>query len=161
MANLEVKQTLRLYDMEMVSEIARLHDEHRKEYRYKNDLFVELLRLGLTEFKKRDKPHSEKPEIGDTSKKDTPSVKNGCEDKLSGIEELLDAVAKYIFTQFKAMYISQSVTERLLSSIYRQLQEMHSEERSAIRNADAGFYDHLPERFEKIIINLKKTYGLE
>ena len=72
MANLEVKQTLRLYDMEMVTEIARLHDEHRKEYRYKNDLFVELLRLGLTEFKKRDKPHSEKPEIGDTSKKDTP-----------------------------------------------------------------------------------------
>lgn len=124
-------------------------------------MFVELLRLGLTEFKKRDKPHSEKPEIGDTSKKDTPPVKNGCEDKLSGIEELLDAVAKYIFTQFKAMYISQSVTERLLSSIYRQLQEMHSEERSAIRNADAGFYDHLPERFEKIIINLKKTYGLE
>ena len=52
MANLEVKQTLRLYDMEMVTEIARLHDEHRKEYRYKNDLFVELLRLGLTEFKK-------------------------------------------------------------------------------------------------------------
>lgn len=161
MANLEVKQTLRLYDMEMVSEIARLHDEHRKEYRYKNDLFVELLRLGLTEFKKRDKLRSEKPEIGDTPKKDTPPVKNGCEDKLSGIEELLDTVAKYIFTQFKAMYISQSVTERLLSSIYRQLQEMHSEERSAIRNADAGFYDHLPERFEKIIINLKKTYGLE
>lgn len=156
MKNFEVQHTLRLYDPELVSAIGKMHERQNKRFRNKNEFFTELVKLGLIEMQKQENVKSvgQSPAGDDTPKPE-------CADTLQEIYEILDAVSKYIYTQFKSLYVNQRVVERLMSSVYRQLQEMHREETATIRNADAGFYDDLPERFEKIIVNLKNTYGLK
>lgn len=156
MKNFEVQHTLRLYDPELVSAIGKMHERQNKRFRNKNEFFTELVKLGLIEMQKQEngKQHEHSPA-------DDGEPKPECADTLQEIYEILDAVSKYIYTQFKSLYVNQRVVERLMSSVYRQLQEMHREETATIRNADAGFYDDLPERFEKIIVNLKNTYGLK
>ncbi|MBQ8319726.1 MAG: hypothetical protein IJX81_02500 [Clostridia bacterium] len=156
MKNFEVQHTLRLYDPDLVSAIGKMHERKSKEFRNKNEFLTELVKLGLMEMQKR-----EAAKIADLPPTDATTPKPECADTLKEIYEILDAVSKYIYTQFKSLYVNQRVVERLMSSIYRQLQEMHHEDTATIRNADAGFYDDLPERFEKIIVNLKNTYGLK
>ncbi len=156
MKNFEVQHTLRLYDTELVSAIGKMHEKHSKRFRNKNEFLTELVKLGLLEMQKQEnvKPVGHSPMVDNGAKPE-------CADTLREIYEILDAVSKYIYTQFKSLYVNQRVVERLMSSVYKQLQEMHREETATIRNADAGFYDDLPERFEKIIVNLKNTYGLK
>lgn len=139
----EIQFTLRFYEPELLQQIKNLYESKKHEFRNKNELLTELIRIGLKNFA------SENTQEGNKM------------DMLSKLHDVLDNISKYIFTQFKALYINQNITERLLASIYRQLQEMHADELVVIQNAEEGLYDDLPERFESIIHNLKNTYGLK
>jgi len=146
----EIQFTIRFYEPELLEQIKNLYEAHKQEFRNKNEFLTNLIREGLKSI--------ESPEAKCLQKFSTDS---NCIDMLSKLYDVLDNVSKYIFTQFKALYINQNITERLLSSIYRQLQEMHADEVVVVQNAEKGFYDDLPERFENIIHNLKNTYGLK
>lgn len=49
MKNFEVQHTIRLYDPELIATIGQAYDDHRKEFRNKNEFLTYLLRLGLKE----------------------------------------------------------------------------------------------------------------
>lgn len=152
MKNFEVQHTLRLYDPEFVAAIGRMFEVHKNHYHSKNEFMTDLVKLGLKELSNR---FVKKQPI--TAIVDTTETTDSDAEK---IVSLLNELSKYMSMQFKRTYINHKVLTALLSSVYNILLGVNDDERVLTEKAHDGFYDDLPTRFEKIIINLEHKYGL-
>ena len=139
----EAQQTIRFYDAELTRTLNDFFSQNKNEYRNKNDFYTELIKCGMEQKNRKKTAEDETGTFDDVSS------------LASKIFSELKTTTELLITQLKSLYVHEIVIEKLCSSIYFQLQEMNPDDRATIRNADAGIFDELPERFEKIIDKLK------
>jgi len=157
MKNIEVIQTLRLYDADFIAKLGTLMQREGKNYRNKNEFLTELMKLGYERYIAIAKFDG----AGET---DTLAVIqrekqiNECSVTLQEITALLTEVIEYLTAQFKASAIYHSVAHKLLSANYRMLLAHMDGENVLRTKIDDGFFDDLPERFEKIIASLETKF---
>ncbi len=153
MKNFEVQHTIRLYDPELISQIGQAYDDHRKEFRNKNEFLTYLLRLGLQSM---NAPPPKTP----TSGAIPPCAVESITDEIKAVREIAAETSKYLTTQFKKLYIHIAVAEKLLSATYNMTLGELSGVPPIPEKVEDGFFDDLPMRFEKIILTLENRYGL-
>lgn len=153
MKNFEVQHTIRLYDPELIAAIGQAYDDHRKEFRNKNEFLTYLLRLGL---KVLNSPPPNTPASGAIP----PCALESLADEVKSVREITGETSKYLTTQFKKLYIHIAVAEKLLSAIYNMKLGDLSGTPPIPQKVEDGFFDDLPMRFEKIILTLENRYGL-
>lgn len=153
MKNFEVQHTIRLYDPELIAAIGQAYDDHRKEFRNKNEFLTYLLRLGLKEL---NSPPPKTPASGAIP----PCAVEALTDEVKAVREIVTETSKYLTTQFKKLYIHIAVAEKLLSATYNMKLGDLSGTPPIPEKVEDGFFDDLPMRFEKIILTLENRYGL-
>ena len=153
MKNFEVQHTIRLYDPELIAAIGQAYDDHRKEFRNKNEFLTYLLRLGL---KVLNSPPPKTPASGAMP----PCSAETLADEVKAVREIVTETSKYLTTQFKKLYIHIAIAEKLLSATYNMKLGDLSGTPPMPEKVEDGFFDDLPMRFEKIILTLENHYGL-
>jgi hypothetical protein len=81
------------------------------------------------------------------------------ENSLKEISAALSEMSEYLSIQFKAIDLYNRIYQRLLSANYRMLLSLTGGERVMPTKVEDGFFDDLPIRFEKIVIDLKSKIG--
>ena len=148
MKNLEVTHTLRLYDPTFISNLGTLMEKERKNYRNRNEFMSTLMKMGYESYVK-----------AASKSKHSPVSPDG--DEAKEIYPLLQELSKYVSTQFKRLYIDNSIQRTVTAVIYNILRSVNKNEKLLTQKIDDGYYDDLPARFQKIIINLETRFGLK
>jgi hypothetical protein len=81
------------------------------------------------------------------------------ENSLKEISTALSEMSEYFSIQFKTLELYNKIYQRLLSANYRMLLSLTGGERVMPTKVEDGFFDDLPIRFEKIVIDLKSQSG--
>lgn len=149
MKNMEVTHTLRLYDPDFIAKLGNLMEREKEHYRNRNDFLTDIVKLGYERYIAKD---------NGITPPDPESIRS---DELKEIYPLLLEVSKYMTAQFKSMYVNHKLTHKLLSSVYNMVLSMNNDERVLPEKLEDGFFDDLPARFEKIIVNLESRYGIK
>lgn len=142
MQNFEVQYTIRLYDPKLISAIAVEYEKEAHIYRNKNEFFTEIISLGLqAKSKKKQKDKTPQEEKDD-------------------LYALLLKVFDYLAVQFKTLYIKQCLVEHLTCSTYNIAVALNNNETLFSEKIESGFYDEMPSRYEKMVADLMKKFGL-
>jgi len=152
MKNLEVTHTLRLYDADFIAKLGGLMEQEKNHYRNKNDFLTAVLKMGYEAYVKA-------AAGAKSSAVPLPPVDNN--DDLKEIYPLLQELNKYVAAQFKKIHIDHSLSRTVMAVIYNILRSFNRDERLMPDKVDGGFYDDLPARFEKIVVNLETRFGLK
>jgi hypothetical protein len=158
MKNMEVLHTLRLYDSDFIAKLGTLMEREQKNYRNKNEFLTAILKQGYESYTAAAK----KADGAEKAVKESVSAATAAipPDNEKGVYALLTEMNEYMTLQFKIMSLYQEIYQKLLSSIYRMQLSLAGGEKVIQANVEAGFFDDLPTRFEKIIFNLKTQFGL-
>ena len=65
----------------------------------------------------------------------------------------------YITLQFRIIEIYHEIYQKMLAAIYRMQLSGSGGRKVDEANVEAGFFDDLPARFEKLVVNLKTQFG--
>ena len=142
MKNFEVQYTIRLYDPSLISELAKQYQKEATTYKNKNEFMTDIVELGL------------KAKSKQNQKERTP------QDEKDDLYALLLKVFSYSAEQFKALYVKETLLERLLCSVYHIVLALNNGETLFSEKIESGFYDDIPARFEKLLNELMKEIGL-
>ena len=137
MKNMEVLHTLRLYDPDFIAKLGLLMEQEQKRYRNRNEFLTALLKRGYDGY-----------------------IKGDPNENLKEVYPLLKELSEYLEMQFKAMTLYMELSQKLLSSNHRMLLSLAGGEKVVPKKVEDGFFDDLPARFEKIIVNLKTQFGI-
>ncbi len=155
----KVTHTIRVYESEWAMKLDALIQRVQDLYRNKNDFLVVLLKLGYESY-----IAAEKTANGSADKPASVSMLNVMGRDEGTIKELgaqIDELSTYMTTQFRHMNVNQSLYRRILSSVYNMMLAQIGGKMPPPEQVEQGFFDDLPARFEKIIVNLEKQYGLK
>jgi hypothetical protein len=163
MKNMEVLHTLRLYDADFIAKLGALLEREKNHYRNKNEFMTALLKQGYASYtaavKKADGAGTA-ASVGEANAFKE-SVKTAAADgEEKGIYALLTEMNEYMTLQFKVMSLYQEIYQKMLAAIYRMQLSLAGGEKVMQANVEAGFFDDLPVRFEKVIFHLKTQFGL-
>ena len=152
MKNFEVLHTLRIYEPELVVKLDLLMEKLQGLFKNKNEFLTALLKRGYESYT-------------GTSVLNASALGAGAENSEAGeslkeILRLLKEVSEHLILQFKVMSIYHTLTHKLLSAVYRMELAQSGGEKVIPAKIEDGFYDDLPERFEKIITSLETKLGL-
>ena len=170
---MEVTHTLRLYDPEFIAKLGALMEREKEYHRTKNEFMTRIVKLGYESYMAAVRKREELGEVMGTivgigiltdkgkkkrgHKAGAPEVKSTSKNfsetgEESDIYLFMSELAQYFATQFKTVNTYFNLFQKLLSSVYN-ITLLGGEDIIA-EKAEDGFFDDLPARFEKIILNL-------
>ncbi|GHU97993.1 hypothetical protein FACS1894211_00960 [Clostridia bacterium] len=167
MKNMEVTHTLRLYDADFIARLGTLMERERKYYRNKNEFMTVLLKLGyekcIAAGQAAGRAAAPFTDAGAAAEKAAPFADRGepADKSLKEVYPLLKELSDYLTSQFKAVSVSHALLQKLLSSVYRMMIAFVGGDRVMPQKVEDGFFDDLPARFEKIVVNLETRFGLK
>lgn len=123
----ERKFTLRLYEPALIDELNNFRE--RQHFPDENKLLTYIIRVGIEA-------------LTCSESKNHVLHKEQCESSAEYIETI-----KTLIVALRELQNSQSVTERLLSSLYALCMAQNENRRLLPSKVESGFYDSLPARF--------------
>lgn len=151
--NLQAQPTIRLYDPELIYAIEQTYQAHKNEFKSKNEFMTELLRLGL-------KAMGLPPNAPAGASFPPPALAE-LSPMLAKIQELMEETSKVITVQFKQILLYMKIVLNLISSVYNMQLGDLSGLPLLPQKVEDGFFDDLPMRFDKLILDFEKKYGLK
>ena len=142
----EGRFTLRLYEPALIAEIAAQYARTKKKFRNKTDFLTYIIEHGLKANRELLKKGANRTTAAEAEESD--------------IYALLLEIFKYMSNQFRKIYIDHNVAQGLLCSSYNMLCALNGDSSLFDKKIEQGYYDDLPERFESVIENLTKQYGI-
>lgn len=165
MKNIEVIQTLRLYDADFIIRLGTLMQREEENFKNKNEFMTELLKRGYESY-----IAAMRETDGESGKTATSAVREksssagadaagAAEGGIRGIYLYLSEMNDYITLQFRIIEIYHEIYQKMLSAIYRMQLSNSGGEKASPASIEAGFFDDLPARFDKLIVSLKTQFG--
>ena len=145
MNNFEVKYTIRIYDPALIAELTSQSKKVAEKYHNKNEFLTHIIALGLESDRRQ-------AAAGHSAKEPR--------DEKDDLYALQREVFDYMAVQFKTLYIKLCLIEHLACSTYNIAYALNNGETLFSEKIESGFYDDIPARCEKIIVDLMKKFGL-
>lgn len=156
MKNMEVLHTLRLYDSDFIMRLGLLLEREQKNYRNRNEFLTALLKNGYEAYTAAKQANGATGAGKESTAPKTNAAAATLNEGYNEIYSLLSEMNQFMILQFKAISLYQEIQQKLLSAVYRTTLSLAGGEKVMPSRVEAGFFDELPARFEKIILSIKK-----
>ena len=135
------KITLRIYDESFIRELNNIYSVSKVKFESKNHFFITIMRLGLDKY--AISSHSQHIDSSNNSK------------ELKQLNELFNKFIDYVKDQNDLQNAHFKICEKLMSCTMSVVESIANGDSISISAIDNGEYDELPERFEKILLEVK------
>ena len=135
------KITLRIYDESFVRELNNMYLVSKEKFESKNHFFITIMRLGLDAYA-NSSHYQHKEAVADTK-------------ELIRLNDLLLKFIDYVKDQNDIHNAHFNICEKLMSCTMSVVESIANGDSISMSAIDNGEYDELPERFEKILLEVK------
>ncbi len=139
-------QTLRIHDARLVEQLNYILAKNPFHYKYKNDLLVELIGLGVKEKLKSINPSTGSCKVGQELNVNTDTAA-----ALKQMKQLIENMHVYNQKHIEGIVAHLKMSEKLSAAIYNTLLAVATDEPVTKVQIEFGFFDEVPERFEEYL----------
>ena len=139
--------TVRVHNTKLIEQMNYILAKNPFAYKYKNDLLIELLTLGVNEKMKEFNVGTSKSQPAST--KFIVPMEMGA--SLKQVKTLIENMHVYNQKHIEGIVAHLKMSEKLSAAIYNTLLAVATDEPIAKVQIEFGFFDEVPERFEEYL----------
>lgn len=139
-------QTIRLHETQLVERLNIILRQNPFRYKYKNDLLVELIALGVEQ-----KLKNVSTPTGNSKGGAPPAINADMAQSFKQLKQIIENMHVYNQRHIEGIMAHLKMSERLSAAMYNVLLAVATDKPVTNVQVEIGYYDDIPTRFEEYL----------